>query len=119
MAGMDCCRGARLAGAASLADQTWAVLLQLAFERVAVPIAARSRSAAPPLIQRPSHAPGPDFRASCCLFGCEHRDAARGVIDPITDDGLSPTGRAVCAQGRGSGETGAHPVELMWPMPGN
>src|SRR5438874_13585031 len=33
MAGMDCCRGARLAGAASLADQTWAVLLQLAFER--------------------------------------------------------------------------------------
>ena len=40
MAGMDCCRGARLAGAASLADQTWAVLLQLAFERVAVHFAA-------------------------------------------------------------------------------
>src|ERR1700694_4343178 len=31
---MDCGRGARLAGAVSLADQAWALLLQLAFERV-------------------------------------------------------------------------------------
>jgi DNA-binding MarR family transcriptional regulator len=31
---MDCCRGARLAGSASPADQAWALLLQLAFERV-------------------------------------------------------------------------------------
>ncbi|MDQ6672929.1 MAG: MarR family transcriptional regulator [Chloroflexota bacterium] len=31
---MDCCRGARLAGSVSLADQAWALLLQLAFERV-------------------------------------------------------------------------------------
>jgi DNA-binding MarR family transcriptional regulator len=31
---MDCRRGARLAGSASLADQGWALLLQLAFERV-------------------------------------------------------------------------------------
>lgn len=31
---MDCRRGARLAGSASLADQAWALLLQLAFERV-------------------------------------------------------------------------------------
>jgi DNA-binding MarR family transcriptional regulator len=31
---MDCCRAARLAGAVSLADQAWALLLQLAFERV-------------------------------------------------------------------------------------
>ena len=31
---MDCRRGARLAGAASLADQGWALLLQVAFERV-------------------------------------------------------------------------------------
>jgi DNA-binding MarR family transcriptional regulator len=31
---MDCRRGARLAGSLSLADQAWAVLLQVAFERV-------------------------------------------------------------------------------------
>jgi DNA-binding MarR family transcriptional regulator len=31
---MDCRRGARLAGSASLADQAWALLLQVAFERV-------------------------------------------------------------------------------------
>src|SRR3984893_3601345 len=31
---MDCCRGARLAGSVSLADQAWALLLQLAFEHV-------------------------------------------------------------------------------------
>jgi MarR family transcriptional regulator, organic hydroperoxide resistance regulator len=31
---MDCCRGARLAGAVSLADQAWALLLQVAFEHV-------------------------------------------------------------------------------------
>ena len=31
---MDCRRGARLAGSVSLADQGWAVLLQVAFERV-------------------------------------------------------------------------------------
>ena len=31
---MDCRRGARLAGSASLPDQAWALLLQVAFERV-------------------------------------------------------------------------------------
>lgn len=31
---MDCCRGARLAGSVSAADQAWALLLQVAFERV-------------------------------------------------------------------------------------
>jgi DNA-binding MarR family transcriptional regulator len=31
---MDCCRGARLAGSVSVADQAWALLLQLSFERV-------------------------------------------------------------------------------------
>jgi DNA-binding MarR family transcriptional regulator len=31
---MDCRRAARLAGSVSLADQAWALLLQLAFERV-------------------------------------------------------------------------------------
>ena len=31
---MDCRRGARLAGSDSLADQAWALLLQVAFERV-------------------------------------------------------------------------------------
>jgi DNA-binding MarR family transcriptional regulator len=31
---MDCCRGARLAGSVSRADQAWALLLQVAFERV-------------------------------------------------------------------------------------
>jgi DNA-binding MarR family transcriptional regulator len=31
---MDCCRGARLAGSVAVADQAWALLLQLAFERV-------------------------------------------------------------------------------------
>jgi MarR family transcriptional regulator, organic hydroperoxide resistance regulator len=32
---MDCCRGARLAGAVSVADQAWALLLQVGFELVA------------------------------------------------------------------------------------
>ena len=31
---MDCCRGARLAGSVSVADQAWAVLLQIGFELV-------------------------------------------------------------------------------------
>jgi MarR family transcriptional regulator, organic hydroperoxide resistance regulator len=31
---MDCCRAARLAGSVALADQAWALLLQVAFERV-------------------------------------------------------------------------------------
>ncbi len=31
---MDCCRGARLAGSVSAADQAWALLLQITFERV-------------------------------------------------------------------------------------
>src|SRR5690348_14303881 len=31
---MDCCRGARLAGAVSVADQAWALLLQVGFELV-------------------------------------------------------------------------------------
>src|SRR5579864_1685972 len=35
MYGMDCCRGARLAGSVSLADQAWALLLQVGFELVA------------------------------------------------------------------------------------
>src|ERR1700704_3526697 len=34
MSGMDCCRGARLAGSVSLADQAWALLLQVSFEQV-------------------------------------------------------------------------------------
>ena len=34
MLGMDCRRGVRLAGSASLADQAWALLLRVAFERV-------------------------------------------------------------------------------------
>src|SRR6266566_147033 len=34
ISGMDCCRAARLAGSVSLADQAWALLLQVAFERV-------------------------------------------------------------------------------------
>jgi DNA-binding MarR family transcriptional regulator len=37
---MDCCRGARLAGSVSLADQAWALLLQVAFERVQAHFAA-------------------------------------------------------------------------------
>src|ERR1700674_4030908 len=32
--GMDCCKAARLAGSVSLADQAWALLVQVAFERV-------------------------------------------------------------------------------------
>jgi DNA-binding MarR family transcriptional regulator len=32
--GVDCCRAARLAGSVSLADQAWALLVQVAFERV-------------------------------------------------------------------------------------
>jgi DNA-binding MarR family transcriptional regulator len=31
---MDCCRAARLAGSVSVADQAWALLLQVSFERV-------------------------------------------------------------------------------------
>ncbi len=31
---MDCCRAARLAGSVTLADQAWALLLQVAFEHV-------------------------------------------------------------------------------------
>ena len=31
---MDCCTAARLAGSVSLADQAWALLLQVSFERV-------------------------------------------------------------------------------------
>ncbi len=31
---MDCCRGARLAGSVSVADQAWALLLQVGFELV-------------------------------------------------------------------------------------
>src|SRR5260370_40822041 len=34
MNGVDCCRAARLAGSVSVADQAWALLLQVAFERV-------------------------------------------------------------------------------------
>src|SRR5437879_12229850 len=34
MCGMDCCRAARLAGSVSVADQAWALLLQVSFERV-------------------------------------------------------------------------------------
>src|SRR3984893_13942667 len=34
MSRMDCCSAARLAGSVSVADQAWALLLQLAFERV-------------------------------------------------------------------------------------
>jgi DNA-binding MarR family transcriptional regulator len=34
MSAVDCCRGARLAGSASAADQTWALLLQVGFELV-------------------------------------------------------------------------------------
>jgi DNA-binding MarR family transcriptional regulator len=37
---MDCRRGARLAGSDSVADQAWALLLQLAFERVHAQFAA-------------------------------------------------------------------------------
>ena len=38
--GVDCCRGARLAGSVSVADQAWALLLQVAFERVQAHFAA-------------------------------------------------------------------------------
>src|SRR5438552_15057813 len=34
ISGMDCCTAARLAGSVSLADQAWALLLQVAFELV-------------------------------------------------------------------------------------
>src|SRR6266567_1494040 len=34
ISGMDCCTAARLAGSVSPADQAWALLLQVAFERV-------------------------------------------------------------------------------------
>src|SRR6266536_4240153 len=40
MRAMDCCRGARLAGSASVADQAWALLLQVGFELVAAHFAA-------------------------------------------------------------------------------
>src|SRR6266568_2401548 len=40
MCGMDCCRGARLAGSVSVADQTWALLLQIGFELVSAHFAA-------------------------------------------------------------------------------
>jgi DNA-binding MarR family transcriptional regulator len=44
---MDCRRGARLAGSASLADQGWALLLQVAFERVHAHFAAVVAELAP------------------------------------------------------------------------
>ena len=34
MSGMDCCRGARLAGSVSQAEQAWALLLQIGFDLV-------------------------------------------------------------------------------------
>jgi MarR family transcriptional regulator, organic hydroperoxide resistance regulator len=34
MSRMDCCRGARLAGSVSVADQAWALLLQIGFDLV-------------------------------------------------------------------------------------
>ena len=37
---MDCCRAARLAGSVSVADQAWAVLLQVGFELVSAHFAA-------------------------------------------------------------------------------
>ena len=37
---MDCCRGARLAGSVALADQAWALLLQVGFELVSAHFAA-------------------------------------------------------------------------------
>src|SRR5437763_383868 len=40
MRAMDCCRGARLAGSASVADQAWALLLQVGFELVSAHFAA-------------------------------------------------------------------------------
>jgi len=40
MHAVDCCRGARLAGSVSLADQAWALLLQVGFELVSAHFAA-------------------------------------------------------------------------------
>jgi MarR family transcriptional regulator, organic hydroperoxide resistance regulator len=40
ISGMDCCRGARLAGSVSVADHAWALLLQVGFELVAAQFAA-------------------------------------------------------------------------------
>jgi DNA-binding MarR family transcriptional regulator len=40
MSPVDCCRGARLAGRVSLADQAWALLLQVGFELVSAHFAA-------------------------------------------------------------------------------
>lgn len=40
MRAVDCCRGARLAGSASVADQAWALLLQVGFELVSAHFAA-------------------------------------------------------------------------------
>jgi DNA-binding MarR family transcriptional regulator len=37
---MDCCRGARLAGSVAVADQAWALLLQVGFELVSAHFAA-------------------------------------------------------------------------------
>ena len=37
---MDCCRGARLAGSVSVADQAWALVLQVGFELVSAHFAA-------------------------------------------------------------------------------
>jgi DNA-binding MarR family transcriptional regulator len=49
---MDCCRGARLAGSVSVADQAWALLLQIGFELVSAHFAA----AVAELDLSPSHA---------------------------------------------------------------
>jgi len=40
MRAVDCCRGARLAGSVSLADQAWALLLQVGFKLVSAHFAA-------------------------------------------------------------------------------
>jgi DNA-binding MarR family transcriptional regulator len=40
MVGMDCCRGSRLAGSVAVADQAWALLLQVGFELVSAHFAA-------------------------------------------------------------------------------
>jgi MarR family transcriptional regulator, organic hydroperoxide resistance regulator len=40
MRAVDCCRGARLAGSVSIADQAWALLLQVGFELVSAHFAA-------------------------------------------------------------------------------
>ena len=40
MRAVDCCRGARLAGSVAVADQAWAILLQIGFELVSAHFAA-------------------------------------------------------------------------------